>query len=88
MSVSALVEDGMVERERRGADVSATTVSLTEKGEERARELAGSITKLVVRRKAGDKRLNSRRAPAGALFYVCISIYHCIIAPKMLYFTR
>lgn len=52
MSVSALVEDGMVERERRGAGVSATTVSLTEKGEERARELAGSITKLVVRRKA------------------------------------
>ena len=32
MSVSALVEDGMVERERRGAGVSATTVSLTEKG--------------------------------------------------------
>ena len=37
MSVSALVEDGMVERERRGAGIHATTVSLTEKGEERAR---------------------------------------------------
>ena len=52
MSVSALVEDGMVERERRGAGIHATTVSLTEKGEERARELSGNITKLVVRRKA------------------------------------
>lgn len=52
MSVSALVEDGMVGRERRGAGVHATTVSLTQKGEERARELAGDISKLVVRRKA------------------------------------
>lgn len=52
MSVSALVEDGMVERERRGAGIHATTVSLTKKGEERARELSGNITKLVVRRKA------------------------------------
>ena len=42
----------MVERERSGAGVNATTVSLTEKGKERARELAGNITKLVVRRKA------------------------------------
>lgn len=52
MSVSALVEDGMVCRERRGAGVHATTVSLTQKGEGRARELAGDIAKLVVRRKA------------------------------------
>lgn len=52
MSVSALVEEGMVSRERRGAGVHATTVSLTQKGEERARGLAGDISKLVVRRKA------------------------------------
>lgn len=52
MSVSALVEDGLVDRERRGAGVHATTVSLTPAGEERARELASEIGKLVVRRKA------------------------------------
>lgn len=88
MSVSALVEDGMVERERRGAGVSATTVSLTEKGEERAASLPATSPSSSSGARPGDKRLNSRRAPAGALFYVCISIYHCIIAPKMLYFIR
>lgn len=51
MSVSALVDDGLVVRERRGAGIHATTVSLTEKGEQRARELAANVSRLVVRRK-------------------------------------
>ena len=86
MSVSALVESGMVERERRGAGVSATTVSHREGRGARPRACC-SITKLVVRRKArGINALNWAKGAFAALF-MSVYLYHCIIAPKMLYCT-
>lgn len=52
MSVSALVEAGLVERERDAKGAHTTVVSLTPAGTERAMQLASQIGQIVVRRKA------------------------------------
>ena len=52
MSVSALVEDGHGRARAQGSRRQRNHGLPHREGEERARELAGSITKLVVRRKA------------------------------------
>ena len=56
MSVSSLVEEGLVTRFQDASSARTSSVSLTEKGEAAARELSERIESIIVRRKLRGSR--------------------------------